>query len=302
MLADLRYSLRTRWKRPWFTAATVLVLALAGATTLFAAAPTDRTSVSDVMRRVGAYVDGYGDKASIVVGTEHYTQETVGAAESKHHQRDIVADLGLVKVEAEKIWLGFRDVLEVDGRRVTDRDDRLATVLMAAGRFDEARRLNDESARYNIGPFERNFNVPTTALFFFKSANQARFKFAAKSVVAADGTWEIAFHEKDRPTMVRTPDGRSIPSEGTIWVDPTSGRIVHTVLRLDLIAFARGRSQNVHGSVDVVFRRVDALDMWLPATMVETFESRRGPGEWDRIDGHATYDNYRTFQTSARIK
>jgi hypothetical protein len=261
----------------------------------------DSLSTSDVMRRVGAYVDGYGDKASIVVATEHYSQEAAGAAESKRRQRDIVADLGLVKVETEKIWLGFRDVLEVDGRRVTDRDDRLAGVLTAAGRFDEARRLNDESARYNIGPIERNFNVPTTALFFFKSANQARFKFAARSI-AADGTWEIAFREKDRPTMVRTPDGRSIPSEGTIWVDPTSGRIVHTVLRLDLIGFGRGRSQNVHGSVDVVFRRVDALDMWLPATMVESFQSRGSPAEWDRIDGHATYDNYRTFQTSARIK
>ena len=34
--------------------------------------------------------------------------------------------------------------------------------------MDEARRLSDESARFNIGPIVRNFNVPTAALFFFR--------------------------------------------------------------------------------------------------------------------------------------
>ena len=55
------------------------------------------------------------------------------------------------------------------GSRSLDRENRLVRALLGdPGRFVEARRLSDESARYNIGTIERNFNVPTAALFFFR--------------------------------------------------------------------------------------------------------------------------------------
>jgi hypothetical protein len=254
------------------------------------------------MRRVEAYVDGYGQKASIVVATEQYKQESHGNTSAEHGKRDLVADFALVRVEAAHTWMGFRDVLEVDGQRVQDREDRLARVLMASsGRFDEAIRLNTESARFNIGPFVRNFNVPTTTLFFFKTENHRRFKFSAKSV-AQDGTWEIAFHETEEPTLIHTPDWRPVPTEGTIWARPADGTVVRTVLKVGDPGQVVRRGNRVAGSVDVTFQRVETLGMWLPATMDESFQTNGSTSEWELLTGHAVYSNYREFTTEVRIK
>jgi hypothetical protein len=279
-----------------------MILALMlGLGAAYPAVPDGPLSLKDVMRRVAGYVDAYGEKASIVVGTERYVQETRSTAKEPHEQREIVSDVAIVKVEAERTWLGFRDVLEVNGVRVVDRDDRLASVLIASGgRFDEARRLSDESARFNIGSVQRNFNVPTATVFFFNSANSGRFKFSA-TTVEPDGTWQIEFRETERPTFIRTPEGRSIYSEGTLWVSPSDGVIVRTRLKVEIPVRSGDRSRSGSGVVDVTFHHVDGLDMWLPNTMTETFESR-ADGAWQRVEGRATYDNYRRFETTVRIK
>ena len=255
-------------------------------------------SVKDVMKRVERYVADYGQQASIVVCTERYEQTAQGSATAASASRTLVSDFALVYAGAIHGWLGFRDVLEVDGRRVTDRDDRLASVLMASqGRFDEARRLSDESARYNIGAIQRNFNVPTAALFFFTPDNHGRFKFTARTV-SPDGTWEIGFRESDRPTLIRDPGGTSVPSSGTIRVDPQAGTILRT--RLEIATKDRHATQPA-GHVEVAYRLVGELNMWLPASMDEQFEVSRGP-VFDRVVGHAEYSNYRRFTTSVRIK
>jgi hypothetical protein len=259
-------------------------------------------SVKDVVKRMAAYVDSYGDKASIVVATERYRQEMQGTLAPPHDARETVADFAIVHVAAEHTWLGFRDVIEVDGRRVSDREDRLAAVLMrSAGRFDEAQRLSDESARFNIGGVERNFNVPTTVLFYFAPENLDRFKFAARTV-AVDGTWEIAFRETHRPTLIRTPEGRSVASEGTVWVHPEDGTIVRTLLKVGGSGLGGPPGLFCTGTYDVTYRLVEDIGMWLPETMIERFDSHAPRGAWERDEGRASYSNYRTFQTDVRIK
>ena len=277
---------------------------LAALLVLIVAAPRPRAdarapSVKDVMRRVGAYVDAYGEKASIVVATEEYTQEL--RATNGRETRRLLADFAIVKVESLGAWWGFRDVLEVDAMQVRDRDDRLVRLLTeSAGRYDEARRLSDESARFNIGGIQRNFNVPTTALFFFRSENHDRFKFTAKGVLR-DGIWEIAFRETSRPTLIRTPSGESVISKGSIWVNPADGTVVRTLLEVDGFVSREGRRTTGTGRVDVQYRRVPELDMWLPEWMNEEFNATRA-GETETITGRAWYSRYRQFQTSIRIK
>ena len=257
-------------------------------------------SVKDVMRRVAAYVDSYGERAAIVVATERYTQEArSGGAEPG--RRRILADFAIVRVDALRGWQGFRDVLEVDGEQVADRDDRLVRLLtQAGGRFDEARRLSDESARFNIGTIFRNFNVPTTTLFFFTADNLDYFKFTAKGVDSS-GRWEIAFRESSRPTLIRTPGGRSIPSQGRLWVDPVYGTVLRTLLEVEGFGDDDESPKRATARVDVSYQYVSSLGMWLPMTMDEEFESSRD-GVRDRISGQASYINYRQFTTSGRIK
>ena len=265
-----------------------------------AAAAQGTPSLTEVMSRVEAYVSAYGPRASVVVCAERYQQEARGSG-SAAQTRTLRSDFGLVRADTIHGWLGFRDVIEVDGRRLSDRQDRLAQVLVASqGRFDEARRLSDESARFNVGAIQRNFNVPTTALFFFTPENRRRFAVAARRV-AEDGTWEITFRETDRPTLIRTPDGAPIPSSGTIWVAPQGGTVVHTQLQIDTRDGYGAHARRGRGVVDVLYRRSDELNMWLPASMDEQFEVSRDQG-FDRVSGHAEYSDCRQFGTSVRIK
>ena len=259
-------------------------------------------SVNDVMRRVAAYVDAYGERASIVVATERYTQRSRRVS-GMPEQRQLVADFAIVKVAGTRGWQGFRDVIEVDGSPLADREGRLVRILTQPGpAYDEARRLLDESARFNIGPITRDFNVPTTTLFFFTTDNLERFKFNAVKADAA-GIWEIAFRETARPTLIRTRAGRPVVSSGTLWVNAADGTVVRT--RLQVEGFGRTESVSKRprgsGSVDVTYQRVPALEMWLPASMDEDFEIREFE-DVDSISGRALYSDYRQFTTSVRIK
>jgi succinate dehydrogenase hydrophobic anchor subunit len=265
-----------------------------------AAAHAGSLSLKDVMHRVGAYVDAYGDRASIVVCTEQYEQHADGS-NSVAQTRTLVSDFALVYADAIHGWLGFRDVIEVNDRAVQDREDRLAHVLMGAqGRFDEARRLSDEGARFNLGNLQRNFNVPTSALFFFVTENHDRFKFSARRVLD-DGTWEIAFRETGKPAMIRTPEGEPVTTTGTLWVRPEDGVVVRTMLEVDVTMHRLNPLQRGKGSIDVSYRLVDTLGTWLPASMDEAFAATRQDA-WDKVTGHAEYSNYRRFETSGRIK
>lgn len=264
-------------------------------------ARADELSLKDVVRRMGAYVQSYGEKASIVVGTERYTQDTRRSGDRSSVTRILVSDFAIVKADAISGWLGFRDVLEVDGTPVGDHQERLAHVLLASqGRYDEARRLSDESARFNIGSIQRNFNEPTSVLFFFSPKHQDRFKFSARAV-GDDGVWEIAFEEESRATIIRTPEGEPVPSTGSVWVRPADGTIVRTLLKVPIIPMRKARGQRGSGQVDVTYRRIEALDMWLPWTMTESFEIVRGQAH-ERTTAEARYSDYRQFQTSVRIK
>jgi hypothetical protein len=269
---------------------------------LLSAGAAQRTpSVKDVMKKVGAYVESYGERAVIVVASERYTQAVAGNTEVPQRERTILADFAIVPAGPLEPFQGFRDVIEVDGLKQADREDRLLRLLTApGGDYTEARRLSDESARFNIGNVQRNFNVPTTVLFFFRPSHQDRFKFTAKSV-ERDGTWEIGFRETERPTFIRTPWYASVPSEGEIWVKPGEGTIVRTVLRTPLIA-QDGNKPRGHGRVDVTYRFVETLGMWLPAAMDEEFEAVLPNNGLERVRGRAVYSNYRKFTTSGRIK
>jgi hypothetical protein len=55
------------------------------------------------------------------------------------------------------------------------------------------------------------------------------------------------------------------------------------------------------GTIDVTYRLVDTMRMWLPAAMDESFEAARD-GVAQRVTGHAEYSNYRQFTTTGRIK
>ena len=73
----------------------------------------------------------------------------------------------------------FRDVTEVDGKKLKDRNDRLARLFLSPSKStaSQARKIMDESSRYNIGDIERNINLPVLALVVLDRNMQPGFEF-----------------------------------------------------------------------------------------------------------------------------
>jgi hypothetical protein len=236
--------------------------------------------------------------------------------------RKLVAEFALVKSGGAVPWVGYRDVIEVNGEPVHDRRDRILKILSESSNpLDDAARLTAESARYNIGPVTRNFNLPTTALFFFHGANLPRFAFTRKGTKKIDGvdTVEVAFRETARPTLIRTREGKDVPSEGTLWILSGEGTIVRTRLQLkgfaDTVNMGDNPAPRVIASsiapvestadIEVTYRRDEKIGMWLPASMAEEYQ-----GAIPRITGapivgiahsNATYSDYKQFGTSSTL-
>jgi VWFA-related protein len=263
-------------------------------------------ALEDVLQRVGRYVAGYGQQASLIIAVERYEQRYQNAPAGERPQRKLVAEFALFRTADATGWVGFRDVMSVDGKPIPDRQDRLQA-LLRAGTPDilEARRIADESARFNIGPTRRNFNEPTAALFFLLPASQKRFAFTRQGMTTVSGVtaMEIDFRETGSPTMIRTSDGRDVASQGTIWVLPADGAVVRT--RLNVLGFG---GPGISSSVDVTFARDERLQLWLPAKMTERHEAkaiiartpviRIAPAV---VTATATYGDFKRFETSTSI-
>lgn len=263
------------------------------------AVPSHAPSLHDLLLRLSGYVSAYGQQASAFVGTETYTQELTGPHDAASPtSRTTVAEFAIVRTSGSLPWVGFRDVVEVDGQAITDHRDRLLAILTAPTPDpDQARRLSEESARLNIGPIERNFNVPTSTLFFFTPNNLDRFTFKLARVEGSD-LFRISFKETRTPTLIRTIDGNSVPSEGDLLVD-ADGVIHETILRL------KGASNRKHApiatTIDVQYDRIPGIDVWLPSLMTEEYVRKDGPSV-TQIDTRAEYSNYRQFETSVKIR
>jgi len=293
------------------TTTTTTSTTTAAAPAAAAGAPSRAAGLDDVLQRVGRYVAGYGQQASLLVGIEHYEQRLLGTTGLEISRRVMTAEFALVKTADVIGWSGFRDVIEVDGRHLADHRNRLQTLFRSSTpNAAEARRIADESARFNLGPVRRNINDPMAALFFLTAALQPRFAFERKGESSIDGVTvlELEFKEKTRPTLIRTSTGRDVPCAGTVWVNPADGTVVRTVLSV------AGVTGNSGSKVDVTYARDARLDLWLPATMQERHETdiaEVGRSAFGATTGAlrssvllatATYSDFKRFETSATFK
>jgi hypothetical protein len=284
--------------------------------------------VSELVGRAGRYVVEYGDRLSLLVGVERYTQLIRSTDTTTPVQRVLESEFALFRITDD--WMGFRDVYKVDGAAVGDRRDRVMTLLSSRSEegFAEGRRIADESARYNLGAVQRNFNTPTIALFFLHPKNQSRFRYDRTGEGTVDGTavWTVRFRETGRPTIVRTTAGKDVPASGTFWIDPVSGRVLETRLdlRTELESAPDGQNPKPVGdppslapagrtsrirttaSISVVYKWDARFGLLLPAEMRETYEGtpagRGGTAEAATlITCVATYSDFRAFETSGKL-
>ena len=201
----------------------------------------------------------------------------------------------MVRLAAEDRWVQFRDVFEVDGRLVRDRDERLARLFLqpSAATLAQAEAIARESSRYNLGSIERTINLPLLALSYFEPVHRPRSAFARVDagnvkawarIARAEDIWAISYRETEPGTLIRTSGERDLPANGRAWIDATTGRI----LRTELIA----KSPEVQGRVEVNYQLDTTLGLLVPAEMREEYSDTQA---MRRIVGRARYGNIKRF-------
>jgi len=277
-----------------------LVLGLSVAT----AAGPQEPSLKTVLSRAAAYSTGYHQRFTVLVAEEHYVQrvgpERTASDPDKRgadKERTLKSDYIIVPDFAgPNSWLGVREVLEMDGERVTTDRAQLRALLDDTSRPVAARlrALSDLQAKYNLGDLYRTINVPTLPLVFLLPDRQPRFRFKHTGTTSVGDTavWVVSYEEKDRPTIIKTPEGHDVTSSGSFWIDPSSGAVLRSELRAGAIP---GRP--LHSIILVGYAYNSRFDMLLPDDMNELYLTGRM-----RIEAHATYSNYRRWEAEARIK
>jgi hypothetical protein len=271
-----------------------------------------------IVERAAAYVAQFAQDLTGVIATEDYQQEVVGVAPTPTYQPPPITVTGNVQVQpatpmttrpslkqslrsaflfvrlsSDEGWVGFRDVLEVNGKRVGDARPRTPLEVVGEASLERWRRLSEESARYNIGSIQRTLNVPTFALLVLFPGNVSRFAFTVVDErTGAAQACAVAFQETSTPTIVRSGVGGDLPASGAFLVDAATGR----VRRSELLA---GRTSTGVASKSVVQYALERrLQLWLPHEMREEYVDRSG----ERVHCVARYSGYRRAEVTATIR
>jgi hypothetical protein len=264
-------------------------------------------SLTTVLGKTADYVADFRKQLSGIVAEETYLQEIaqtgrLGNPLAVTPRRALKSDLLLVKPTDADRYVELRDVFEVDGKAVRDRDARLETLLRdprAGGRIGA---IIDESARYNIGSVMRNINTPLMSLQFLDRSQQERFQFKHvpkpkpvftdsqdkainQTAVFRTSTemWTIEYRERGRNTIIKQPNGRDLPAHGRFWINPDTG----AVLISEMIADGGG----VIATITVSYQSEPLMGFLVPIEMRESY-LRYG----ERITGHAQYGKFRLLK------
>jgi len=291
---------------------TMAVTGAVAATLIAPVAAQPRPALDIVLERAGAYVLELQRQLAGIVAEEDYVQDVrvssiygpttrSGLPTARH--RELKSDLLLVRPVGADRWVQFRDVFEVDGRPVRDRNQRLMKLFVtpSSATANQAEQIALESSRYNIGNLQRTVNLPVLALAVLEPRGQPRFVFkriekggqvtVRSAAAAAKTVWVIGYREVEGQTMIRTTNFRDMPARGRFWIEPESGEVLAT----ELIA----EDLSVRGEITVGYEREPTLNVIVPIHMKERYDLRRGPSP---VTGEASYRSFRQFQVKVDEK
>ncbi len=269
--------------------------------------------LSPVLSRAATYVERFADRVSGFVTAESYQQDVFlpmnrfGSRPGGQRpysgplHRELKADLLLVRPVGSDGWMQFRDVTDVDGKKLKDRNDRLAKLFLepSTSTASQSRKIMTESARYNIGDIERNINLPVLALAVLDRRMQAGFEFSypkgddkpnlpkRPAFVPPDDALVVSFVETQPRTMVASPQGKNLPSTGHFWLDRGTSQIFMTEIGIDDLW--------LRAQIFVAYGTVDGINLPVPIEMFERYENKLNG---TRVEGSATYSNFREFKVA----
>jgi len=270
----------------------VCLRALCTLTTIAIAAPAAAQpppTVIDLVRGAARYVSTFIDTFSNVVAEETYEQETTWSRGSQ--RRELKSDFLLILPPDSTVWVPFRDVFEVDGRTVRDRQERLTKILTEPikSALDRAYQIAQEGARYNVeSSMKRTINNPLLALAFVQIDAQLRFRYSVDRQDPAEGAgvWIVEYREEARPTFIKGAFDKDLPVHGRYWINQADGRIVRSEVNVE--------DPSVGAKITTDFKQDDRFKIDVPVRMSEIYRLVNGRV----VTGTANYGRFRRFGVS----
>lgn len=238
------------------------------------AAPARATATAlapDVRARTAGYVHAFVQGLSNVVGQEDFEMS------GKH----VTSDFLLVQYPgAAGDFLAYRDVMQVNGTPLPNREERLADLFLKPSALVRDRVRQITLASEQQVPSLLN---PIFVLAFLQADFQSHFEL---TVNEAGREWPVgvkavSFIETARPTILRgglTGD-LDVPVKGIAWLEPETGRVLQTELQIP-----NGRGNT---TVTTKFRLDARLQIMVPEQM-----------RTENPNGAATYSNFRRFSVA----
>ena len=292
-----------------------LVAAFSSAIALAAAQKPAEVPLDALLDRAGWYLDSFIAEFENVVAEEHYTQDAStnlpsfspvaggrGAVAQmaasdlvRARHRALRSDFLLVKSPETDALVPFRDVIEVDGVQVRDREARLAKLFLNAtptsvdDTMARAERIREEGARYNLGSMRSTLGNPVLGLGVLQRAYQQRFRFTLAKPDRETGpdVSVVTYKEVASPAMIRGEAGLDLPAYGRAWIDTVSGRVLKTQLQVQQAA--------ISAVVTTTFEYDSRSGIAVPRQMREQYTLANG----NRVHMVATYGRFRRFDVSA---
>jgi formylglycine-generating enzyme required for sulfatase activity len=272
-------------------------------------APADPPSLDELLERAAWYLAGFIDQFENVVAEEHYVQDANTPLPSyppltgrgaitlqgpspvelnRARHRELRSDFLLVKAPDTQALVPFRDVIEVDGVAVGDRQQRLTKLFLGKTNDDAmtlAEKVGEEGARYNLGNMRSTLGNPVLALGVLQASYQSRFKFSLgkEDRGVATGAWWIDYQETSSPAMIHGQGGIDLFAHGRIWLDASSGRVLKTQLTV--------QQPTIRAQITTTFRVDDHFAIAVPSEMREVYQFSTG----NKISTVANYGRFRRF-------
>jgi hypothetical protein len=268
-----------------------------------ATAPSVRNEVPLAVRRASAYAESYLKELSNILMDETYRQEQrIG---TRLVVRTLESELLFVSLPPPVGPTAFRDVFSVDGRHIRDRDDRLRMLFATPqpSALDQAQRIRQESAQYNLGAAVRTVNLPTTPLIFLRAEHLARMRWTTdgEQPMAGRRLTRTRFREQQTPTLLRTPGGGDAAASGEFLIDPETGAVWRAQLSFVLRDESRrSATPELDARMGVEFRWHEEWGQLVPGAMTERYVLQSTEENYAR----AEYANYRRFRvdTSEEVR
>jgi formylglycine-generating enzyme required for sulfatase activity len=296
--------------------AMLFALGLSSTLALAAAQAPARVALDVLLDRAGWYLDHFVDEFENVVAEERYIQDSstllpsfspvaggrgaVSARTSpseilRARHRELRSDFLLVKSPNTEALVPFRDVIDVDGVTVRDREARLARLFLNAPSASpgetiaRAEQIREEGARYNLGSMRSTLGNPVLALGVVQKTYQQRFRFTLEMEDrnAGPGVSVVEYKEVSSPAMIRGEGGHDLMAHGRLWIDTVTGRVLRTELQVEQPA--------VRAIVTTTFRSEEWSGIAVPLEMRERYTLANG----SRLDMVATYGRFRRFDVTA---